>query len=90
MLHDNMQTGIAQSRNHPVHMGLGNQCSSRASGHTLATVDTTRHVRSLIESGPDCRFGTAIDEINTGNALDFVADENAFSALDTFFGIPDN
>jgi hypothetical protein len=56
----------------------------------LTAVDATRHVQPFVKSGADGRFGTAVDEVDAGNALDGVADENAFSAFDTFVGIPDN
>jgi len=71
-------------------MRLGNQCARGASRNTLSAVDATRHVHSFVKRSSDSRFGTAVDEVNTGDTLDFVADAHTSSALNTFFGIPNN
>jgi hypothetical protein len=85
-----MQAGIAQSRHHSFNMRLGNERTGRTCCYTLTAVHTTGHVHSFIKGGADNRLGTAIDKIDAGNALYFVADPDALSALDTLFVIADN
>jgi len=90
MLNDNVQVGITQRRHDTTDVRLRNQCTGRTTSYALTAVDATRHVNAFVEGGADDGFGAAIDKINAGNTLYFVADPNAFAALDTLFAVSNN
>jgi hypothetical protein len=90
MLNGNVQIGITQCRHHTFDVRLGNECARWTTSGALTAVDATGYVHSFVKGGTDDRFGTAVDKINARNALDFIANTDAFSAFDALFGISDN
>jgi len=69
---------------------LADQCAGRTDCHALSAINATGNIESFIEGGSDGRLRTASDEVDAGNALNFLADSDAFSTFDAFVGIADD
>jgi hypothetical protein len=87
MLDNDVHFWIAQCRHHPLNVRLGNECARRTARYALSAVDATRYIHSFVKGSTDGCFGAAIDEVDASNALYFIANADAFSAFNTFFGI---
>jgi hypothetical protein len=71
-------------------MRLTDQGTRRTVRDALTAVDTTRNVESFVKCCSNDCFGTAVDEVDTGNSLNFIADPNTFSAFNTLFRVSNN
>ena len=82
--------GVGQGLEHLVNVLVFGECGGRADQDALTATDAAGDVQALVEGRPDIGLGPAIDEIDGGDTLDFLAHADALATEDALIRIPDD